>query len=139
MAVSFASAVRVFRAFRAFRAAPELDVGLELAAFIGFALEAALRKTGSEMSAAAWVLAAATSRWRSWQFLQGELAGPQRGQVSGEPGVPGGGRQRGESPGRGIDRPARPRKLLPSWQRPRKQHLHGLRGERYVGAQQGCW
>ena len=46
------------------------------------------------------------TRRRSWQLSQGELAGPERGQVGGEPGVPGGGRQRGEPPSRGIDRPA---------------------------------
>src|SRR5262252_4523213 len=46
------------------------------------------------------------TRRRSWQLPQGALAGPERGQVGGQPGVPGGGRQRGEPPGRGVDRPA---------------------------------
>ncbi len=39
---------------------------------------------------------------RSWQLRQGELAGPQRGQVPVQPGVPHGSRLRGEPLGGGI-------------------------------------
>ena len=41
---------------------------------------------------------------RSWDLRQGDVPGPQRGQVSGEPGMAGGGRQCGEPAGGCDDR-----------------------------------